>query len=328
MKKPSLYLYLALLPLLFSCSRAGEYRTTVGLVFGTSYRVQYQSSRDLTENIEHALGEVNASLSTFDTASVISRVNRNEEVEADSLFTKVFLTGQIIALVTGGAFDMTVAPLVNAWGFGFDPQRQRDASVIDSIRAFVGYDKVGLERGRVVKADARTQLDASAIAKGYGCDRVAEALQRCGVRNYLVEIGGELRLAGHNAAGERWRIGVNRAVDDSLQQNHEIQRVLSLTDCGVATSGNYRQFYETAQGRVGHTIDPRTGQPAQGRVLSATVIADECLVADAYATACMVLSDTTAIRSLAEAEGLRVFLIYADETGTHCEWSYPSDEQR
>ena len=328
MKKRTLYLYLALLPLLLSCVREGDYRTTVGLAFGTTYRVQYQAPSDLTENIEQALGEVNASLSTFDTASVISRINRNEAVEADSLFTEVFVCGQRVSEATGGAFDMTVAPLVNAWGFGFDPQQRRNEAMIDSIRSFVGYGKVRLVDGRVVKQDARTQLDASAIAKGYGCDRVADALQRCGVRNYLVEIGGELRLAGKNPSGSAWRIGVNRAVDDSLQQNHEIQRILTLTDCGVATSGNYRQFYETSQGRVGHTIDPRAGQPAQGNVLSATVIAPRCLTADAYATACMVLSDTTTIRCLAEAEGLRVFLIYADGNGSHCEWSYPSDEQR
>ena len=187
MKNVTCYLYLSLLPLLFSCVRQGAYRTTGGMVFGTYYRVQYKSADDLSANVSRALAEINASLSTFDTASVISRINRNADQTADSLFTVVFETGQTIAKATGGAFDMTVAPLVNAWGFGFDPQQQRTEAMLDSIRAFVGYDKVSMLDGKVLKQDARTQLDASAIAKGFACDHVAEVLRRAGVQDYLVD---------------------------------------------------------------------------------------------------------------------------------------------
>lgn len=307
--------------LLFTACKPA-WHTEQGMVFGTYYGVQYQASASFRTEIEAAFDEINRSLSTFDSASVISHINRGEGCLAtDSLFRVVYAKACEVSEATQGAFDITVAPLVNAWGFGYDPSSEHGPAVIDSIRGFVGYGKVRLNGQLLCKDDARVKLDCSAIAKGYACDRVAEVLERHGVDNYLIDIGGELRLAGRKEQGKLWSIGINRAVDDSAQTNYEVQRVVNLSDCGVATSGNYRQFYQEGDRRVSHTIDPRTGYPTRHRLLSATVVAPDCMTADAYATACMVVGDTAVLRSYAETAGLQIFAIYADSCGRHCEWS-------
>ena len=321
MKNSAKYLgVIAAVSVLTACSR--PWQTEQGLVFGTYYAVQYGASESYHAEIEAAFAEINASLSTFDSSSVISHINRGAGCfETDSLFRVVYTKACEVSQLTQGAFDITVAPLVNAWGFGYDPSRQHDPGVIDSIRAFVGYGKVRLDDQRLCKDDARTKLDCSAIAKGYACDRVAEVLEARGIRDYMIDIGGELRLSGTNSQQKVWRIGVNQAIDDSAQTNRNLQRTLSLTDCGVATSGNYRQFYVEGDRRISHTIDPRTGYPTQHRLLSATVVAPDCMTADAYATACMVVGDTAQIRSFAEKAGLQVFAIYADSCGRQFERS-------
>ncbi|MEE0990169.1 MAG: FAD:protein FMN transferase, partial [Paludibacteraceae bacterium] len=240
---------------------------------------------------------VNNSLSTFNKNSVISKINNNEEVVLDTLFTNMFAKSMEISELTGGAFDITVAPLVNAWGFGFDPSSDKkwlSAEEIDSIKQFVGYKKVWIEDSVVVKADPRVRLDASAIAKGYGCDLVAEYLRAKGCQNFMVDIGGELVVAGVNPNGRKWRVGVSKP-ENTTDAN--VVEVLEVTDCAVATSGNYRQFYQTEDGMVGHTIDPRTGRPAVNNIVSATIIAPTCMEADALATAAMVISDSTVIKS-------------------------------
>jgi thiamine biosynthesis lipoprotein len=216
-------------------------------------------------------------------------------VVLDTLFTNMFTKAMEISRITDGAFDITVAPLVNAWGFGFDPSSDKkwlSAAEIDSIKQFVGYEKVWIEGGKVVKADPRVMLDASAIAKGYGCDLVAEYLRSMGCENFMVDIGGELVVGGVNPNGSKWRIGVSKPQNEA---GNAMAEVLEVTDCAVATSGNYRQNYQTEEGMVGHTIDPRTGRPAVNNIVSATIIAPTCMVADAFATAAMVISDSTII---------------------------------
>lgn len=281
---------------LLSCGRM-EYRKSAGKVFGTYYAITYQAREDLTQGMREVMDGVNKSLSTFDSTSVISKVNANKPVVLDTLFINMFNKAQEISAITGGAFDITVAPLVNAWGFGFDPSSDKkwlSAAEIDSIKQFVGYKKVWIEDSVVVKADPRVQLDASAIAKGYGCDLVAEYLRAKGCRNFMVDIGGELVVSGVNPNGRKWRVGVSKP-ENTTDAN--VVEVLEVTDCAVATSGNYRQFYQTEDGMVGHTIDPRTGRPAVNNIVSATIIAPTCMEADAFATASMVVSDSLVIRS-------------------------------
>lgn len=281
---------------LLSCGRM-EYRKSAGKVFGTYYAITYQAREDLTQGMREVMGRVNKSLSTFDSTSVISKVNANKPVVLDTLFINMFNKAQEISAITGGAFDITVAPLVNAWGFGFDPSSDKkwlSASQVDSIMQFVGYKKVWIEDSTLVKADPRVQLDASAIAKGYACDLVADYLRSKGCNNFMVDIGGELVVSGMSPRGTKWRVGVSKPENTS---DAAVAEVMEITDCAVATSGNYRQFYYTEDGMVGHTIDPRTGRPAVNNIVSATIIAPTCMEADAFATASMVVSDSLVIRS-------------------------------
>lgn len=281
---------------LLSCGRM-EYRKSAGKVFGTYYAITYQARENLTQGMREVMGRVNKSLSTFDSTSVISKVNANKPVVLDTLFINMFNKAQEISAITGGAFDITVAPLVNAWGFGYDPSSDKkwlSASQVDSIMQFVGYKKVWIEDSTLVKADPRIKLDASAIAKGYACDLVAEYLRSQGCENFMVDIGGELVVSGMSPRGTKWRVGVSKPENTS---DAAVAEVMEITNCAVATSGNYRQFYYTEDGMVGHTIDPRTGRPAVNNIVSATIIAPTCMEADAFATASMVVSDSLVIRS-------------------------------
>ena len=297
-----------------ACTPQSTYRTDSGRVFGTYYKIIYSAPEDWHEGIVASLQSVNASLSTFDSTSIISRINQNDtNVVVDSLFTVVFTTAQQVSEQTSGAFDITVAPLVNAWGFGFDPTRTRSQATLDSLKACVGYQKISLTDGKVTKQKPCVQLDASAIAKGLGCDVVAQYLESQGVEHYLVDIGGELRLKGNNDKGEKWRIGIQQPAEDSLLVSNDVAAILSLTDVGVATSGNYRQFYYQDGKKISHTIDPRTGTPCQHNLLSTTVVAPTTMLADAYATAFMVLGDRDSIEAVAKANQLAVYLLYAEQ---------------
>ena len=265
------------------------FRTNEGLVFGTIYKITYQADADLHEEIKQALQEVDNSLSPYNKNSIITRINQNQDTLVNTYFTDVFTLSQKVSAETEGAFDITVAPLVNAWGFGFKHALEMDSIKIDSLLQFVGYNKVELTDGRIVKEDKRTMLDCSSIAKGYGVDVVGKLLKSKGIQNYMVDIGGEVVLSGKNPKMNKWRIGINKPTDDSLSINQELQTILEITDAGMATSGNYRKFYYKNGKKYAHTIDPRLGTPIQHNILSATVIAKDCTTADAYATAFMVM---------------------------------------
>lgn len=265
------------------------FRTNEGMVFGTVYRITYQHQDDLHNDIKTALQEVDNSLSPYNPSSIITRINHNEDTTLNAHFTHVFNLAQEVSAQTEGAFDISVAPLVNAWGFGFKHSIEIDQATIDSLRQFVGYQKMQLENGKIIKQDPRLMLDCSSIAKGYGVDRVAKTLEKKGVKNYMVDIGGEVVLKGKNSRMKTWRIGINKPVEDSLSINQELQTILEISDIGMATSGNYRKFYYKDGKKYAHTIDPRLGYPVQHNILSATVLAKDCTTADAYATAFMVM---------------------------------------
>ena len=296
--------------------KQAPYHTDQGLVFGTIYKVTYQWEDNLKEEIEDELSKVDFSLSAFNKESVISKINNNESSEVDSLFAQVFSLAKKVSSETGGAFDITVAPLVNAWGFGFKTSTGVDSLTIDSLRQFVGIDKVWLEGNDLKKSDSRVMLDCSAIAKGFGVDCVARLLERKGVKNYMVDIGGEVVVKGQNPKMNTWRIGINKPVDDSLAINQELQTILVITDMGMATSGNYRNFYYKDGKKYAHTIDPRSGYPIQHNILSATVIAKDCATADAYATSFMVLGRDSAMAVCASHPELDAYFIYSRDDGT------------
>lgn len=293
------------------------FRTQQGKIFGTLYTITYEHNADLQAEIMGAMKAVDGSLSPFNKQSIITHINNNEPIEADSLFTKVFRTAEQIYAESHGAFDPTVAPLVNAWGFGFKHGIEVNPSVIDSLRALVGMNRITLTDGHISKEDPRIMLDFSAIAKGFGSDRVAHVLDSCGVSNYMVEIGGEIVIKGHNKNGNPWGIGINKPIDDSLSACQDLQTVLRLTDCAIATSGNYRNFYYKDGVKYAHTIDPRTGYPVQHSLLSATVIADNCMRADALATAFMVLGVDSAMAYCERHPEIKGYFIVAADSGKH-----------
>ena len=309
------FLILATIWILVRHNQQAGYYSVKGLVFGTVYKITYQYDGDLKPEIEAELKRFDQSLSPFNDSSVISRVNRNEELVTDSFFQKCFNRSMEISHETNGAFDITVAPLANAWGFGFKKGAFPDSIMIDSLLQITGYQKVKLENGKVIKEDPRVMLSCSAVAKGYSVDVVARYLDSKGIKNYMVDIGGELVVKGVNPKEEAWRIGINKPVDDSLSLNQEIQTTLKLTNVGIATSGNYRNFYYKDGKKYAHTIDPRTGYPVQHNILSATVVADDCMTADALATAFMVMGLDEAEAFTKSHPNIGAYFIYSDEKG-------------
>ena len=296
------------------------YQHNSGMVFGTTYNITYQCDSNLHNSIIRELEKVDEALSPFNKKSVITAVNNNHDIEVNDMFADVFLLAQKISDDTGGDFDITVAPLVNAWGFGFKNGTQPTKHNIDSLKNIIGYKKVRLEGRKVEKKDKRLMLDCSSIAKGYGSDVVARFLQKRGVKNYMVEIGGEIVTKGISPKRVPWKIGVTRPVDDSLSGSKELQSVSNVTDKAMATSRNYRNFYYKNGKKYAHTIDPHTGYPVQHNILSATVIADNCATADAYATAFMVMGLEKAQKLLEHHPELMAYFIYSDKDGKNKTW--------
>lgn len=311
-----------------------SYHKLEGSVFHTIYHITYQGERDYHDEIKQLFKEFDGSLSMFNDTSIITRMNNcDTSVVANRYFRHVFTKAMEVSEATGGAFDITVAPLVNLWGFGFKNSDNVSQTAIDSILQFVGYKTVHLdEEGHLHKDDPRTIMDASSIAKGYMSDVVADFLKEQGVENYMVEIGGEVALNGVNPKGSRWSIGINKPTDDSTQVNSELQDILYMSKGGVATSGNYRNFYYKDGKKYAHTIDPHTGYPIQQDILSSTVIARDCMTADAYATAFMVLGKEKAMEVLAKDTTLMAYFIVdasdADGNGGYEIVYSPALEQR
>jgi len=300
---------------LTSCQKK-QYIRNEGFVFGTVYHLTYLSSEDLQPGIEAELQKFDAALSMFNPNSTLSRINKagtdSINLNREPWTLRVIEQSILLSKRTHGAFDITVAPLVNIWGFGFKDLGGVSQEKIDSLRQFVGYSFLNLKDGILTKADPRVQLDASAVAKGYACDIVGNYLRQKGVTDFLVEIGGEMTLSGKNPKGKKWRVGINKPVDDSTSSNMEWEQKLTLTDKGVATSGNYRNFYVKGGKKYAHTIDPATGYPVQHSLLSATVIAKDCLTADALATAFMVMGVDAAMKLAEELPDVEGLFIYQD----------------
>jgi len=321
---PFLLLLIVGTVLIIRQQRAMPYQMNSGMVFGTVYNISYECDSDLHQAIKAELQKVDNSLSPFNEHSVITAINQNQDVKPDEMFLTVFNKAMEISRETGGAFDITVAPLVNAWGFGFKNGSQPNRQQVDSLRRLIGYEKVTLTDDRIVKQSPDIMLDCSAIAKGYGSDVVARFLQQQGVKNFMVEIGGEVVTSGVNPQRLPWRIGVTKPTDDTLSIKGEIQSVLNVTDLAMATSGNYRNFYYKGGKKYAHTIDPQTGYPVQHSLLSATVLAKDCATADAYATSFMVLGIDGAKKVLERHPELMAYFIYADDKGQNAVWCSPS----
>lgn len=301
-----------------SCGGNKQYYEESGSVFHTLYHIKYEASEALTDKIDAELQKFNLSLNPFNPNSVIAKVNNNETVETDEWFREVFNKSIEVSKNSDGVFDITCAPLVNLWGFGFSNKDSVTPAMIDSLKTFVGYQKVRLEGNHVIKDDPRILLNCSAIAKGFSCDVIARLLEREGVENYMVEIGGEVTMKGVNDQQECWKIGINKPEDDSTGMINDIEEIVQLCKKGgVATSGNYRNFYVKEGKKYAHTIDPRSGYPAERNILSATIVANDCMTADAYATAFMAMGLENARKMAASLPEIEYYVIYADENGNH-----------
>lgn len=305
--------------LLPGCKQKAEYIFNEGMIYGTTYHVTYESNngKDLQEGIESEMKKLDNSMSTFKPNSTLSKVNQNRDTILDDYFLTIYKKAYEVSVITGGAFDITVAPMVNVWGFGFKNKENVTQELIDSLRQIVGYKKIKLENGKIIKEHPNTMLDCSAIAKGFACDLVAKYLKEEGCQNYMVEIGGEVVAHGKNKKGNYWRIGISRPTEDNFDTRQNLKAIVELKDRALATSGNYRNFYVEGGKKYAHTINPHTGYPVQHSLLSTTVLADDCMTADAFATAFMVLGIEKSTEIAATRDDIEVYFIYSDENGKY-----------
>lgn len=311
------------LQLLTSCisgaKSSGEatYQTLAGERFHTYYQIKYKGDTDYRQLVDDTFNLFNQSLNPFDSTSLISAINRSESTYADSMIQIVWRTAHRISEASGGRYDVTCAPLISAWGFGFDSAQRITPLLIDSIKQFIGYNQVSLNGDQMYKNDRRLKIDFSSISKGYCSDLIGNALAQNGVQDYMVELGGEIAWRGLNPHGQAWRIGINAPVDDSIGIESDIQLVVALNrpSGGLATSGNYRNYHIVDGQKVAHTIDPHSGYPIQTDILSATIIAPSCMIADGLATACMTMSSDEVPSFIKQFENVEYLLILGSSSG-------------
>jgi thiamine biosynthesis lipoprotein len=287
-----------------------------GQTMGTSYRIVYLDPfrRQFKPQIDSLLLIFNQSVSTYIPDSEISRFNEGDSLVYKSrFFYPILEKSKEVYIATEGAFDPTVGPLVNVWGFGPGGASLEDSASIPGLLKQVGFENVVFDSIQARKSISGIYLDFSAVAKGYGVDVVGEFLESKDIEHFLVEIGGDLVAKGSNENGELWRVGISQPDEEGAA--NELFGIIALNGKGLATSGNYRNFYIVDGKKFSHTISPFTGYPVVHGLLSATVVADDCMTADAYATAMMVMGTEKSIALQKEVDGLEVFLIYNDENG-------------
>jgi len=295
-----------------------------GFIQGTTYSIVYDNNKEISPGelkteVEKVLSDFDMSLSLYKDSSVISRINRNEDVIPDEYFIEIFKKSAFISEITDGAFDITVGPLVKAWGFGPDSHKDFSETKRDSMLKLVGMDKVFIVDGRLVKTDPGINLDVNAIAQGYSVDVICTYFDKKGFKNYLIEIGGEVRAKG-TKAGAQWRIGIDKPVDNNNSPGETLQAIIRISDKALATSGNYRKFYVENGIKYSHTIDPRTGYPSKNKLLSATILAGDCATADGIATACMVMGKEKAIEFINTHPEFSAYLVFSDDSGNFRTW--------
>jgi thiamine biosynthesis lipoprotein len=330
------YLYLFLLILMISCKQPSNPASVVdqpkhqqgisdahkivlqGEAQGTYYAISYYDSlhRNLKLQIDSLLAAFDQSASNYQDSSIISMVNKNMPVELDEIFVGNFKLAQRVSQMTNGSFDITVRPLVELWGFGHKAPEEVSAAEVDSVMRFVGYQKVTLQDNRIDKTDERIQLDFNAIAQGYSVDVVGAFLSDLGIDNYLIDIGGEVLAKGFKPDHQSWKVGVERP-EENVQYGSDLSAIVQLNNQALATSGNYRKFYEKDGVKYSHTIDPKSGYPIRSTLLSATVMTQKAAMADALATAFMVMGLQKSKEFLEVNSDIEALLIYSDDSGKY-----------
>ena len=294
-----------------------------GVVWTTDYHITYEATHDLGDSIQLILGNLDISVSPYNKASLVTALNENTTTRLDAHVKRLLEASRRVHDQSGGAFDPTVMPLVNAWGFGYKSGNMPSRASLDSILAFIGMDKVAIHGDTLVKRDPRVMLDFSSIAKGMACDEIGRMLARNGAVNWMVEIGGEVMACGVNPHHKPWHVSVDMPNSETGgESSHESAMILQLDSAAVATSGNYRKWRGQGRDKVSHIIDPRTGDSHVGTLLSVTVIASDCMSADAWATACMVMGEDRVKTMMTGRDDLGVMTISADTTtGNLIVWS-------
>lgn len=296
-----------LLLALYGCSK-NRYQTDSGMVWNTLYNITYQSDENFNDSILTVFDHVAKSVSVFDPQSVVRRVNQSDTgVKVDKYFIDVYRMSKKINRLSANAFDPTLEPLITAWGFGKGHKATADTARIDSLLRFVGIEKTWLEDNYIYKQNPLTRFNFSALAKGYGVDQVAYMFTSNGVKNYLVDVGGEIYASGVNKNHSKWRVSIDSP--DSSDILHKSVMVIQISNCGVATSGNYRNYHSSNKGSYGHTINRHTGRPAATDILSATIVATSCMEADALATASMALGSKRAEEMLKQTDCAYMFIL-------------------
>ena len=292
---------------------------------GTTYHITYYDSqnRDFQPEIENILHDFDLSVSTYIPNSIISRINSNQkDVIVDNYFKACFNKAKEVWKNTHGAFDPTVYPIVNAWGFGPGRKQKIEKTKIDSMLQFVGFQLIKLKGNKVVKKDPRVALDFNAFAQGYSVDVVSDFLISKGLSSFIVEIGGEVYAKGRKPDGKYWTIGIEKPIDNKETEN-PFKAIVKLENLGIATSGNYRRFVIEDGVKYAHHIDPKTGYPTKNNLLSASLFTKECISADANATGVLVLGLEKAKVFLQKHPEIQAYLIYSDEKGNYQVYETP-----
>lgn len=290
-----------------------------GKAQGTTYHITYfdNQNRDFHPEIIKILKDFDLSVSTYIPNSIISRINSNQEnVIVDKYFIACFNKAKEVWKNTDGAFDPTIYPLSNAYGFGPSKKQKIEKTRIDSILKFVGFQFIQLKGNKIIKKDPRVALDFNAFAQGYSVDVVSSFLNSKGIKSYIVEIGGEIYAKGRNFDGEKWKIGIEKPIDNKETEN-PLKAIAKLENMAISTSGNYRRFFMEDGQKIVHHIDPKTGYPTKNNLLSASIFAKECITSDANATGVLVLGLEKAKVFLKKHPELEAYLIYSDDKGNY-----------
>ncbi|MBL4586859.1 MAG: FAD:protein FMN transferase [Flavobacteriales bacterium] len=315
--KTRFLLFAVTLVLLFGCGDSVEKKQATGFTQGTTYKVVYYSNgADLQYQIDSLLLSFDRVLSTYQQSSYISKWNRNEhnEQEQPQLFKTQLKRAIELNKLTQGTFDITVSPLMEYWFTNNWESTKIDSATVDSLMKNVGMKFVVMKNGNYIKTNPNVRLDVNAVAQGFSVDVLSLYLQSQGIFNYLVEVGGEVRVNGTKPNEEPWKVGIDRPSDDGNLE-HELALTVELKNRSLATSGNYRKFVEIDGQKFGHSLNPQTGYPAKTDILSATIIADDCLTADALATACMVMGFEKAKKFVEATPEVDAVFIYTDSEG-------------
>ncbi len=302
------------LALLSSCVNQPQKIVLQGLAQGSYYAITYfdELNRNFQHEIDSIFHAVDMSVNLWVDSSVISKVNRNEEVTLDFIFIDNFRIAQKAARLSDGYFDPTISPIVAAWGFSYKSGDSITPQLIDSLKQLVNYQKIRIENGKVVKENPNMKLDFNAIAQGYTSDLIASFLESRGIKNYLVDTGGEIMARGSKPNGQPWIVGIEKPAKN-WDSEQVVQTRITLRDKGLVTSGSTRKYVERNGRRYSHCIDPKTGYPVEHNVLSATVMAENSVWADALASICMVMGMEKSLPLIENMDGVEVYYIFVND---------------